>query len=293
MTVNATMDTMLPTLTPSQMIQGAALQVAAGILGQYLNPLGAGPFSQPMFPALAQVSMGSIWAGGGGCVRIPEPKAQWTASMTGQNTAKIDLGDGYTLNVDERSSEMTILNAKTGETTRIWGDPHVDVDGKHAFDFYGTTTFTLENGTKITINTEQWAGNPNMYVASQVVITKGDNAIIVDGISQNKLGDLSVSMSNNGRAIDAATRDGFTLHENRTGSGWRTESGQMVTQREADVTRPGQTYGPGSTAPSFGEMSSVMSAFLIFGGLFGAAVGDALGTSTHHHRHHHHHRPLV
>ena len=49
--------------------------------------------------------------------------------MTGENTAKIDLGDGYKLDINEKNSEMTIINEKTGEKTRIWGDPHVDVDG--------------------------------------------------------------------------------------------------------------------------------------------------------------------
>ncbi len=62
------------------------------------------------------------------------------------------------LEIDERNSEMTIFNETTGESTRIWADPHVDVNGDHKFDFYGTTTFELANGTKITINTEPPAG---------------------------------------------------------------------------------------------------------------------------------------
>lgn len=219
-----------------------------------------------------------------GCWQIPEPKASWTAQMTGENTAKIDLGDGYKLEINEKNSEMTIFNEKTGERTRIWGDPHVEIDGKQAYDFWGTTTFTLENGTKLTINTEQFAGNPNMYVASQVVITKGDNAIVVDGISQNKLGDLSVTMSNDGKAIDAEHRDGFTLHENKTGAGWRTEDGNVATQKDLDATRIGGEYGPGSTKPSqaeagedfgdfdFSQLAGQIANFLIFGSVVGGLI---------------------
>lgn len=211
--------------------------------------------------------------------------------MTGENTAKVDLGDGYRLEINEKNSEMTIFNEKTGERTRIWGDPHVEIDGKQAYDFWGTTTFTLENGTKLTINTEQFQNNPNMYVASQVVITKGDNAIVVDGISQNKLGDLSVTMSNDGEALDAATRDGFTLHENKTGSGWRTEDGNIATQKDLDATRIGAEYGPGSTKLSdaeaeelfgdfdFSQLASQIGNFLIFGAIVGGLINAFGGGS--------------
>jgi hypothetical protein len=255
-------------------------QLAKGIMAEFTRALGAGPNAFGCFPAAFDVRCGIVR---GGCVKpgrgdciMPEPKAQWTATVDGANTAKVDLGDGYRLEIDERSSQLIIHNDKTGERTRIWGDPHVEIDGKHAYDFWGTTTFTLENGTKITINTEQWGGNPNAYVASQLVITKGDNAIIVDGISQNRLGDLSVTMSNDGYAIDAATRDGYTLHENACGSGWRTELGTIATQDDLMATAVGREYGPGSELPSFAEISNFIGSFLLFG-MFASFFGQANG----------------
>ena len=218
-----------------------ALMFAAGILAGSFRPLGAGPLAFAMLPAAFAVRLG-VLAQGAATSQLQQT-AGFTAQVTGQNTAKVDLGDGYHLEIDERSSQMTIVNEETGQSTRIWGDPHVEVNGKHQFDFYGTTTFELANGTKLTINTEQWSGNPNAYVASQVVVTRGDNAVVIDGISQNQLGDLSVSVSTNGYALDAAHRDGFTVHEDA--GGWQTELGQTVTQAEADVTRPGALYGAG------------------------------------------------
>jgi hypothetical protein len=283
-------------LNSTKIANGFMLQIAAGIMGQFVNALGAGPQAFGKFPSLFDVRCGIM---PGGCmprprcpgpVICPKPAAVWTATVDGTNTAKINLGEGYRLEIDERNSQMTIINDKTGEKTKIWGDPHVEIDGKHAYDFWGTTTFTLENGTKITINTEQWGGNPNAYVASQVVITKGDNAIIVDGISQNKLGDLQVSMSNNGEAIDAATRDGYTLHENATGSGWRTESGNVATQQDLMATAVGHEYGPGSTMPSMGELGESLGSFLILG-IFANFLGSLLNHDNgggHHHNHHHH-----
>ncbi len=257
---------------------GLAGFLAAGIFGEFMGSLGGGRNSFGCFPNAFDVRCGiarggCVKPGRGGCV-MPEPKAQWTAQVDGQHTAKVNLGDGYRLEIDERNSQMTIINENTGEKTRIWGDPHVEIDGKHAYDFWGTTTFTLDNGTKLTINTEQFGGNPNAFVASQVVITKGDNAIVIDGISQNKLGDLSVSMSNNGEMIDAMTRDGYTLHENACGSGWRTELGNIATQDDLMATAVGREYGPGSGEPSLGEIGDFLGSFLMLG-LFASFLGTA------------------
>lgn len=259
--------------------QGMVRQMASGIAGLFAGRLATGPFAFPSLPTMFLLRGGTMLQPQIPQARpsfVPTPGAQWTASLKNEHQGTIDLGDGYTLQLDERNSEITIHNAETGETTRVWGDPHVDVDGKRAFDFWGTTTFTLENGTKITIDTEQYAHNPNEYVSSKLTITKGDQAIVVDGISQNQLGDLEVSMSNDGELLDAATRDGFVLHENATGSSWRSElTGEVATQADLNLTRPGQLYGPGSEMPSFGEINQALSTFLFFGIVAGMA--DAMG----------------
>lgn len=243
-------------------MRGAALQLTASIMGSFLRPLGAGPFASAQLP--------SAWNIGTGFVGAP-PQPQMTASVGANGKGNIDLGDGYTLQLNENNSEITIHNAATGETTRIWGDPHVEIEGKHAFDFWGTTTFKLENGTKITINTEQFGNNPNAFVASQLVITRGNQAVTVDGISQNSLGDLSVTMGSNGRTLDAATRDGYTLTENGAGAGWLAQGGgHVATQADLNATAVGGLYGPDSTMPSLNELGSAISNFLFFGMLMGA-----------------------
>ena len=149
--------------------------------------------------------------------------------------AAIDLGDGYTMTLNERSSEIVITDAN-GDKTRIWGDPHVDVNGKRVGDFYDTTTFELKNGTKVTINTEPWIkGGNGTYVASQVVITKGDQGMVVDGISQNHKGDLKITQGYDGQALDFAHDDGFNLTEagDKGTYGWNSEfTGERVTKKE-------------------------------------------------------------
>lgn len=257
-------------------LETLAGQIAVGIYASFAKPLGCGPFAQAMLPSLL-LFQGCRCPQGGGQGATPQPveTAKWTATLQGGGKGAIDLGDGYTLDLNEHNSEITIHNASTGETTQIWGDPHVNVDGKHAFDFWGTTTFQLENGTKITIDTEQFGGNPDMYVASGVTITKGSQALEVKGISQNTIGDLSITQSNDGFATDWQTRDGFVLHENASGSGWRSElTGKVATQDDLNATRVGELYGPGSKMPSLGEVSQFLSAFLLLGAL-GALASEA------------------
>lgn len=228
--------------------------LAAGIMGKMLNPLGAGPFASSCFPKGWNVDARSSG----------ETQASWTVKTGAEGKASIDLGDGYSLQLNEKNSEMTITNAETGETTRIWGDPHVDVNGKHAYDFWGTTTFTLANGTKITINTEQGKDNPNVYYASSVAITKGDQAIEVKGLSQQELGDLSITTGSNGRALDRANGDGFVLHENASGAGWRSGlTGQVATQADLNLTKPGELFGPDSSAgETLASLGFLLGAFL-------------------------------
>ena len=258
---------------------GMTLHLASGIMASYFQPLMASAFASAALPMMFQMQGGTMLPGTGGQTSTfaPTEGASWSASMEGESQASIDLGDGYSLELDERNSEIRIYNASTGETTHVWGDPHVDIDGEHAFDFWGTTSFELENGTKITIDTEQYAANPNEYLASKLTITKGDQAIVVDGISQNQIGDLSITQSNNGQMLDMLTRDGFVLQENATGAGWRSElTGDIATQADLNLTKVGAIYGPGSEMPSMGEITQQLSSFLLFG-LVNALTNAARG----------------
>ena len=164
----------------------------------------------------------------------------WQIFNKGDGTATIKLDGPYELRLNEKNSEIKIVNTKTDEVTWIHGDPHVDYnkDGKTDFDFWGTTTFKLEDGTKITINTEPWKGNANMFVANNIVVTKGDQSLVIDGLSQNKHGDLKIHQGLNGRQLDRMTPDGkLTLHENAHGVGWLNEKGQMVSQADGNRTK--------------------------------------------------------
>jgi hypothetical protein len=74
--------------------------------------------------------------------------APWSHSVK-DGKAEINLGDKYTITADEGEAAWTVKNNETGATTRVSGDPHVDVgaDGKNDWDFKKDMSFQLDDGT--------------------------------------------------------------------------------------------------------------------------------------------------
>jgi uncharacterized membrane protein (DUF4010 family) len=116
---------------------------------------------------------------------------------------------------------ITIQNKGTGESYQISGDPHVYVNGQHAFDFWGRTSFVLDDGTKVTIQTTPYHGSATADIASTVTISNGDYGVRIGGVDDNATGDLSFQeFSGFGALLDLVTADGNTMYENPVGSGF-------------------------------------------------------------------------
>jgi hypothetical protein len=207
----------------------------------------------------------------GGAFQAAPSQPKFTAAMPESGKAEIDLGDGNTLSINEASSEVVIRDAD-GNATRIWGDPHVDYNGKHIGDFWGTTTFVLENGTKITINTETSTWNDMTY-AEQIVVTRGDQALVVDGVSELTKGDLSVSLGGAGQALDAAHDDGLVINENDAAqTGWDSSiTGDAVGQADFNLTKPGNEALLDTLQAFSGALGLMLTGWL----LGGAVQADA------------------
>ncbi len=126
--------------------------------------------------------------------------------------ALIDLDGGYWLRLNEHQSEVLIENRNAAMETRIWGAGQVAVNGHDAGQFFGTTSFELANGAKITIETAQDLAQQAYYL-DRLVVTKEERAVIISGVASNSLGDLHLAQSNDGVLIDASVRDGFVLVE--------------------------------------------------------------------------------
>lgn len=163
---------------------------------------------------------------------------QLKTSDDGKNLT-ITVGDGdYTITVPKDNTDQSwTITDKNGNTTKIWGDPHVneDADGSRIdWDFKEQSTFMLDDGTKITVDTAPW-GN-GMTVSSGLTITRGDEVVQVTGIDTNNV-KLENDAETGGRTIDATTNDGDIF---KMGSGdastWYNESGGRITTDQAMTT---------------------------------------------------------
>lgn len=179
-----------------------------------------------------------------GCLPTWQITALNTGNTTTAGTASVRLDNGYRLDFDEARSQIRIVNTNNHETTTIWGDPHVDWNGVAGEEgrFFGNTTFVLADDTKITINTVPANAGRTAWLAENVVVTKGNQSLIVDGLAQTTRGDLRIHQGLNGRELDRLVGDGkLTVHENAHGIGWTTEQGgnRLITQADFDRTRVG------------------------------------------------------
>ena len=139
--------------------------------------------------------------------------------------------DNYRITADD-NNEVMIHNKATGENYRIWGDPHVEVDGKHAFDFWGQTTFVLDDGTRVTIATTPWnEGHNGATVASQVTILDGGGqyGAHIEGVDSNTRGDLGfvdIDVTGGTGRLTSNVREGNVLQENENGRGFVAVDGE-------------------------------------------------------------------
>ncbi|WP_144142622.1 DUF1521 domain-containing protein [Paraburkholderia sp. BCC1884] len=148
---------------------------------------------------------------------------QWSNTPVSGNKSSIDLGD-YKLDFSKGDSSMLLTDKKTGDTTNIYGDPHLvqhaNSGNKTSAMFNGPMTFMLPDNTKVTVSTQAAKNNPSVSYADKVTITRGNQAYQVTGLSQENKAGLNVQKSNDGRTLDAATPDGYTVVAARNGTGW-------------------------------------------------------------------------
>jgi len=190
--------------------------------------------------------------------------------------------DSYRITMGDDNT-VTIHNKNTGETYQAWGDPHMKIDGKQAFDFWGTTTFALDDGTKVTIETTPWANNPDMTLSSKVTITNGDYGVQVSGVDTNQVGDLKFEEAEGfGQLTDLLVADGNRLYENTYGSGF------MGIDRQGNLRPVDQQFinetdlkKGGALQAQFGEMFKAFAGLMaisFLGGFLQALRGEHCGS---------------
>lgn len=195
------------------------------------------------------------------CVKAPPPPppvhGTWKATQTNKNQATLKI-PGYEFKFDRAGHTIEILNTKTGEKTKVHGDPHIEWtgDNKSEVDFYETTTFNLENGVKMTVNTKPLPNGTT--VSDRVTITdaKSGQSAVIDGLANGDR--IRIQTGQNAVALDRAVPDGILqLFENPNGIGWNTGTGKLATMKDGLLSKgdAAKTLPP----PSFEESVKIMS----------------------------------
>src|SRR5262249_22053008 len=120
---------------------------------------------------------------------------QWTHSHPQGGYAQIHLGDKYTIFLNAPHAAWTLFTNQTGAATEVWGEPHVEATSALNFDkvpqefsFKNNLTFKLADGTKITVETKPFGGPKGQTLTSKLIITNGNNAMVVTGLAMDKDG---------------------------------------------------------------------------------------------------------
>lgn len=215
-----------------------------------------------------------------GSSRFAAPASNPTNASTQMVGGKVQFeNDNYRITAGDDNS-VNIFNKNTGETYQVWGDPHVNIDGKHSFDFWGTTTFQLDDGTKVTINTTPWNNDPSQTLSSKVTITNGDYGVQITGVDTNTKGDLAFEEAAGlGQVADWVVADGNTIHENPNGRGFlgMDARGQLraVDQQyinETDLAKGGAAMAQ-RAADAFRQMAGLLAISFVGSFLQGLAQG--------------------
>ncbi len=147
------------------------LQQAIGMLqrGGAPEPVSQ-PVSTPIFAPQQPVSV------------APAASAAPSLSVNGNS---VNTGE-YTIAASTNDDgSLTITNNQTGQTTEVWGDPHIKVNGQDTADFQkDPLNIQLQDGTVIHIDPTPVNGNGVSHIG-QVSITKGDDAVTMGGSGSN------------------------------------------------------------------------------------------------------------
>jgi Domain of Unknown Function (DUF1521) len=221
---------------------------------------------------------------GSACSCPPKSVTEPSTTTNSQGNVQFE-NENYRITAEEGGT-VNIYNKNTGENYKAWGDPHMNIDGKQAFDFWGDTTFTLDDGTKVTIETTPWkGGNNGATISSKVTIIDGDYGVQITGVDDNKSGDLKFNeTTSNGWLMDAMVDDGNTMYENPIGKGFvaMDDYGNVhsVDQKWVDGTdlvKNGSKEKADDMVKQFGALVTLFTGIMsiAFAGVFLSALANA------------------
>jgi Domain of Unknown Function (DUF1521) len=105
------------------------------------------------------------------------------------NGNSVNTGE-YTITASTNDDgSLTITNNQTGQSTEIWGDPHIKVNGQDTADFQqDDLNIQLQDGTVVHIQPTATNSDGVAHIA-EVSITQGNQAVTMAGTGSNGFAD--------------------------------------------------------------------------------------------------------
>jgi hypothetical protein len=160
-----------------------------------------------------------------------------------QNQAE---SDRYLFTFNNAGTDFTILDKWTKHSTRVWGDPHVDLDdiqGEYNGEFSDLkssdshTTFMLMDGTRVTFNAK------DNGLIEGVDLIKGSQHVHATGKASanwDSSGLFNTQVMTDGISSESSITRGDTIFAGGDGNDWYNASGNLVW---------GQTTSPSINTP--------------------------------------------
>jgi hypothetical protein len=170
------------------------------------------PSAQPPVMTTITISGGENTAGD-----VPPPST--TRGLDGSVNFE---NQNYNINVAD-TGDINVTNKQTNEMYFIQSNLRVNVGGVQAFYFEGTTTFELDDGTKITIDTApRKAVDYAMLVSTAVAIFDGnsDYGVLIENLDGIRAGEITFEEVTEDELAELGIGEGNALSENVDGEGF-------------------------------------------------------------------------
>jgi hypothetical protein len=147
---------------------------------------------------------------GGQCGGGPQPGGGRPPVQGGPLTVKgntVSDGNYKIIATDVDHGTLTVEDTKTGQSFTVYGDPHIKTSTGGTADFqHQNATFVLPDGTEITVEPTD---NPGVNTIDKVIITKGNDAVVMTGFTTNDID--TKDLPHQGYSLDASTDHGTVM----------------------------------------------------------------------------------
>ncbi|MHC9544273.1 MAG: DUF1521 domain-containing protein [Vulcanimicrobiota bacterium] len=147
----------------------------------------------------------------------------YTSVKNADGTTTTLTPGGYEIKYDSANSTATITDSKSGESSTIWGDPHVSESDGGSWEWQSeTSSYVLPDGTKITMNSTGGDSSNGYGTLESMDIYSGQGRTHINSSADG------TTLAGDRRQADNAQSDGDLYIGNLQANGWKQLSNEEM-----------------------------------------------------------------